>query len=69
MEKDDLQKYLGHLVFLTLKSGFQYKFKIEDKDIKEDSISIIDKYGNPVDFNISTIEFITISKDDGGNHG
>ena len=66
MEKQDIVKYLGHKVFLTVASGFKYKIILSNEIVKEDSLSFKDKYGNPVDFKFEAINFITISKDDGG---
>lgn len=67
MEAKDLQKYIDRKVFLTLDSGFKYKFILKDGLISGEVISFTDKFGNPVDFNISTINFITISRDDRSN--
>jgi len=69
MESKDLEKYFGHKVFLTLVSGFKYKFILKEEYVSDEILSFDDKYGNPVDFNISAINFITISRDDGGNNG
>ena len=64
MEKQDLIKYIGRKVFLTLTSGFKYKFDLEEEFIRENGLSFNDKFGNPVNFNFSAITFITISRDD-----
>jgi len=66
MEKKELYKYVGRKVFLMLTSGFKYKFDLEEEFIGENGLSFDDKFGNPVNFDFSAINFITISRDDRG---
>jgi len=42
MESKDLEKYLGKIVFIKLKSGSHYLAKVINVD--ENSINIIDRY-------------------------
>ncbi len=62
MEIETIQKYIDKKVFLILKSGFKYKFILKQDCINGTTISFLDKFNVPVDFDISEIAFITISK-------
>ena len=68
MDKDILKKYLNHKVLLTLENGFRYKFILQQEHINGDTISFLGKFGEPVDFKISEISFITFADGDYNNH-
>jgi len=63
MEIHDIQKYIGTKVFLVLRNGFKYKIILKEEYIRGNTISFPDKFGNPVDFDVSEISFITLSND------
>ena len=64
MDIQTIYKYLHHTVLLDLNNGFRYKIKLTEDIIVGDTLSFIGKKGEPVDFKISEIAFITISKED-----
>jgi len=64
MEKRDFEKYVNKKVYLILKSNFKYKFTLTDDCIKDNSLSFLDKFGNPVDVDFDNITFITVSTDE-----
>ena len=66
MDKETIQKYVGHLIFLTLKNGLRYKIFLNQECIINDSLSFIGKFGEPIDLEISEISFITISNEEVG---
>ena len=66
MDKETIQKYIGHLVFLTLKNGLGYKIFLNPEYIIDDSLSFTGKFGEPIDLEISEISFITISNKEVG---
>lgn len=67
MEKETIQKYIDKKVYLILKSGFKYKIILRRDCVKGTTISFLDRFGVPVDFDLSEIAFITISKLKGKN--
>jgi len=62
MEIETIQKYIDKKVYLILKSGFKYKIILRRDCVKGTTVSFLDKFGVPVDFDLSEIAFITISK-------
>ena len=68
MNKEDILKYIGYRVYIVLSNGFEYKLLLKPEYVKNDTISFLDKYNNPVDFSIQTISFITISKPEKGKN-
>jgi len=64
MDKEIINKYIGHTVFLSLENGFKYKILLKPEYVLNDIISFNGKYGEPIDFKISEISFITISEND-----
>jgi len=67
MDIQDIKKYIGFKVFLVLKNGFKYKIILSDEYVKGNTISFLDKFGTPVDFDVSEISFITFSNNGGDN--
>jgi hypothetical protein len=63
MDENTITKYLGRKVFLILKNGFMYKVFLGENSFNNNVLSFLDKDNNPVDIDISTIDFITISND------
>ena len=63
MDIENLNQYLEKYVYLILKNGFKYKLLLKPEYIKNEYLSFPDKFGNLVSFNISEINFITISND------
>ena len=64
MDIETLNRYIGHKVLLTLENGFRYKIILKKEIIKNDTLSFTGKFGEPIDFKISEISFITIAEDD-----
>ncbi len=62
MDIETIQKYIDKKVYLILKSGFKYKIILRRACVKGTTISFLDKFNVPVDFDVSEIAFITISK-------
>lgn len=70
MDKESIQKYLGHKVFLNLRNGLKYKIILKEEFIKGDVLSFTGKFNEPIDVSISEITFITISNEEiGGIYG
>jgi len=68
MDLDTIKKYIGHKIYIVLKSGFKYKFFFEEKYLVDNTkLSFTGMNGEPVDFYITEISFITYSKDGGQN--
>ncbi len=66
MDKETIQKYIGHKVFLTLRNGLKYKILLLPECITNDSLSFTGKFGEPIDLEISEISFITVSNEEVG---
>lgn len=64
MDLQQINKYIGKKVFFTLKNGFKYKIILKKDYLNGTSLCFNDKYGNPVSFDISEINFIIISWED-----
>lgn len=64
MDKETIQKYIGHKVFLTLRNGLKYKIFLKEECLVEEKLSFTGKFGEPIDLEISEISFITISNEE-----
>lgn len=64
MDKETIQKYIGHKVFLTLRNGLKYKILLKEECLVEETLSFTGKFGEPIDLEISEISFITISNEE-----
>ncbi len=64
MDKETIQKYIGHKVFLTLRNGLKYKILLKEDCLSEENLSFTGKFGEPIDLEISEISFITISNEE-----
>lgn len=64
MDKETIQKYIGHKVFLTLKNGLKYKILLNENLINDNCLSFTGKFDEPIDLEISEISFITISNEE-----
>jgi len=67
MDKEIIKKYIGHLIFFNLKNGLKYKIKLCPEYLNGDCLSFTGKFGEPIDFDISEISFITISNQENFN--
>lgn len=64
MEKQTIEKYLNKKVVVKLLNQFNYTFELKPENIQGNTISIKDKFGEFVDFDISQIIFIKEAKND-----
>jgi len=62
MEIQTIEKYLNKRVVVKLLNRFNYTFDFKPENIQGNTISIKDKFGELVDFDISQIIFIKEAK-------
>ncbi len=63
MELRDLEKYIGKVVFFTLKNGFRYKILLKEEYIDGQILKFEDKYGSFVSIDVDEINFMVCYKE------
>jgi len=61
MDIDTIKKYIGKNVMITCKNGWNYKIFLKEEYLTDDGLSFVGMHGEPIDFDYSFVDFITIS--------